>query len=70
MAVVKLYEFAVIKQPLEDDDGKIKESGELIVPLTPILATDESQATILASRAIPDEHIGDLDRITIAIRPF
>lgn len=68
--MLRIFEYAVIRQPLEDDDGKVTDPGTLIVPLTSVLAADEKQATLLASRAIPEEAMADLDRLTIAVRPF
>jgi hypothetical protein len=35
-----------------------------------LLAKDEKEVGILAARAIPSEYEEDLDRITIAVRPF
>lgn len=70
MSRQRIFEYAVIKQPLEDEDGKETEPAELVVPLTAIMAKDEKQATLLASRAIPDSEMGNLDRLDIAVRPF
>jgi hypothetical protein len=68
--MLKLYEYAVIQQPKLDKDGHEIESGKVIVEPTSELAKDEQQATLLAARAIPDEFIEDLDRITLVVRPF
>lgn len=67
---VRLYEYAVILQPKLDKDGDVKEEGKVVVNLTAILARDEEQATLLAGRAIPDEFLDRLDRLTVAVRPF
>lgn len=70
MSSLKIFEYAVVKQPLEDENGKETEPGTLVVPLTSVLARDEKQATLIASRAIPEEEMDNIDRLTIAVRPF
>lgn len=71
MAVeLKLYEYAVVKQPLFDKNGKQKEKGEVIVPITSVLAADDGQANLIAGRAIPEDQMGDLERLTLVVRPF
>lgn len=67
---LQIYEYAVILQPKEDKDGEVVEEGKLIVEPTTVLAADETQATLLAGRAIPEEFIDRLDRLTLAVRPF
>lgn len=66
---MKIFEYAVMKEPTKDE----KDGGAvtiLLVPITPIMAMDESQATMLAGRAIPEEELINVDRITVAVRPF
>lgn len=65
-----LWQYAVIKQPKEDKDGNVVEEGKVVVDPVTVLAADSDQATLLASRAIPEEEIGNLDRLTVAVRPF
>lgn len=67
---LKLYEYAVILQPKEDKDGDVIEDGKLIVEPTTVLAADDAQASLIAGRAIPEEHMDKLDRLTLAVRPF
>ena len=70
---MKLYEYAVIHNPLPTKDQK--ERGEtpksqLVVDVTRVLANNEKEAMMLAARAIPQEYTDSLDRVEIAIRPF
>jgi hypothetical protein len=67
--VTQIYEYAVIYEP----DEKAVELGDkpvLIVDVKRVLAGGESEAQILAARDIPEEYIGKLDQVTVAIRPF
>lgn len=68
--MLKIYEYAVIKQPLTDKNGKVTEKGEVIAPVTAVLAADDDQANLIAGRAIPEEHMNDLERLTLVVRPF
>jgi len=70
MKELRLFEYAVILQPLYDKDGAQKEKGEVVVTPIAILAADQEQATLLANRAIPDEFMDRLERLTVALRPF
>lgn len=70
---MKLYEFAVIYNPLPTKDQN--ERGEkpkstLLVDVTRALANDDKEAMMLAARAIPSEYTDKLDRLEIACRPF
>lgn len=70
---MKLYEYAVLYQPLPTKDQM--ERGEkpkatMIVPITSVLANNDKEAEMMAARAIPDSHTDKLDQLTIALRPF
>jgi hypothetical protein len=67
---LKLYEYAVICQPKTDKDGDVVEDGEVIVPVTAVLAKDEAQVNLLAARKIPEEFTTKLDRVQVVVRPF
>lgn len=67
---MKLYQYAVIKDERTDDNGKVVEKAKVVVDVTTILAKDNEQATLLAARAIPDEHMDDLERLQVVVRPF
>jgi hypothetical protein len=67
---LRLYEYAVIIQPKLDKDGETVEKGEVIVPVTTMLAKDESQVNLAAARQIPEEFTDKLDRVQVVVRPF
>ena len=67
---LKLFEYAVILQPRFNADDELVEDGMIVVDPTTVLAEDQSRATLLAGRAIPEDYIGKLDRLDIAVRPF
>lgn len=64
-----LYEFAIILQSKIDKDGETVQKAQLL-KRGEVLADDEQKATILVSREIPEEHLEDLERVTLAVRPF
>lgn len=66
----ELFEYAVILQAKLDKDGDPVEEAELLVSPTTVLANDEGQAQMIAARAIPEQHMGKLDRLTVVVRPF
>lgn len=68
--MAKLFEYAVFKDDKLDKEGDITESAVVLVPPTTVLAKDDKQVGMLAARAIGDEHMDDLDRIQIVVRPF
>lgn len=70
---MKLFEFAVIYNPLPTKDQNErgeKPKSELIVDITRVLANDEKEASMLAARSIPEAYTSKLDRVEIALRPF
>jgi hypothetical protein len=67
---VRLFEYAVILQPKEDKDGEEVEPGKLLVEPTTVLARDPDQAGMIAARAIPEDAIDKLDRLSVVVRPF
>ena len=68
--MLKLFEYAVILQPKLDRDGEVTEEGKVVVEPTSCLAKDESQASLIAGRAIPEDVIDKIDRLTLVVRPF
>ncbi len=67
---LQLFEFAVLIQPKLDRDGEVTEAGKIVVAPQAVLAEDQQKATLLAGRAIPEELIGELERLTLVVRPF
>lgn len=68
--MARLFEYAAILQPEEDEDGNVKEKAKLIVDVTRVLAESEQEVSIRAARELPNSVIEDLDRVEIIIRPF
>ena len=70
---MKLYEYAVIYNPLptkdENERGE-KPKSKLIVDVKRILSNGDKEAMMLAARDIPPEYTDKLDRVEIALRPF
>lgn len=69
----KLYEYAVIYHPPKkkhDDGTLVAPDAVLIVELTTKLARRPEDIAVLASRAIPEEHLKHLEDIEIIVRPF
>ena len=70
-----LFEYAIIFEGEKarvvkgEENGRWKRKPTLIA-CERILARDEQEAGIIAARAIPEKHVEELDRITIALRPF
>lgn len=64
---MKLFEYALLLHPKEKD-----EKGKTTILKSPstILAKDEKQAGMMIAREIPQEHMDDLERIDIIVRPF
>lgn len=69
MERAKLYEYAVILYPTEDE-AKAGKVGEIIVPKNSVLALTQQAAVVAASRAIPEKYLDKLDRVEVAVRPF
>lgn len=70
--MARLYEYAVLLEEKRDKDDELVEQAEVIVPVTQVLARDDSQASMLAARAIPEQYVdnGKLDRLVVVVRPF
>lgn len=66
---MKLYEFAVILDERREK-GKVAEPAEIVAGPEAVLARDDAQAQLLAARAIPEEFIDRIDRLTVVVRPF
>lgn len=70
---MKLYEYAVIYNPVptkEQADNFITPKSTLVVDVTRVLANNDKEAQIIATKSIPDEYMDKLDRLEIAVRPF
>lgn len=65
----KLYQYAVIWNPTEEQ-AKSGEKAKVLVEPATLLAKDDQQAYILAARKVPDDYLEQLDQVQIAVRPF
>lgn len=65
-----LFEYAIYVQPKYDKDGEVVEPGEVLIERTSVLLPSESQVEMVASRAIPDKYMDQLDRVRVVVRPF
>lgn len=70
---MNLYEIAVVfqgKKKNSSKDDSLWAKKPQILLFDRILARDEQEAGIFAARAIPEEYTEELDRVSIAVRPF
>ena len=65
----RIFQYAILLHPTEDENKKGVNSQILVEPKY-ITANDQQAATLLAARAIPEEHLDKLDRIEVAVQPF
>lgn len=71
--MAKLFEYAVLYHPKAKKDAsgnETKEKSSIIVDVTRILAENDREVSILASRQIPDDKMGELEQVEIVVRPF
>lgn len=69
MSDFTLFEYAVVLQPRKGKEGE-NDKPELLVAPSTVLVKDSAHAQTIAARAIPEEHIDNLERITVVVRPF
>ena len=64
-----LFQYAVLWHPTtkQAEDGQ---ASKLVVDITSVLASDENAVRTMASRAIPEEYLTQLDQIETKVRPF
>lgn len=66
---MKVYEYVIFLNP-KKKEGEPEEKARLLGDRKTILAANEKQAGIIASRDIPEEFIDRLEEIEVALRPF
>ena len=66
----KLFQYAVIVHPTEDGRKAGERSVLLVPPGDWILARNEQEVVMVATRKIPEEHMAHADRIEVAVAPF
>ena len=67
---LQLFEYVVYTQDKLDKDGEVTEKGSVIVPRTEVLLPSAAQVEMVASRAIPEKYMDELDRVRVVVRPF
>lgn len=67
----KVYEFVVVYNPpiLPDNNSAFKEEASIIAEGR-VLAVDDKVALLLAGRKIPEDYVGKIDNVSVAVRPF
>ncbi len=66
---MKLFQYAILWHPTDQQrkDGK---SDLIVKDISSLLQKDQSTALLAIARLIPEEYIGQLEQVEIAIRPF
>jgi putative ubiquitin-RnfH superfamily antitoxin RatB of RatAB toxin-antitoxin module len=67
---LRYFEYLILLHPATDKDGKDIGKTTILQAPKQELAKDEAQVGTLAARAIPAEHLENLDRVEIIVRPF
>ena len=66
----RLYQYAIIHHPAPEKTDEKPDPSVVLVEPTFVLARDDQGALIQASRAIPEDFLGVLEEVEIAVRPF
>jgi hypothetical protein len=67
---LRLFEYVVLLHPKTDKDGNETGKTSILKDVSRVLAKDDKQVGVLAAREIPNEHIENLERVEIIVRPF
>jgi hypothetical protein len=70
---MQVFEYLILLDETRDADGKVMDQAEILEDATRVLAKDQTQATTLASRKIPEDVFADqekFDRLVVVVRPF
>lgn len=67
---MKLFEYALILHPTEDEKKAGQVSKLVNGGIEHVLAGSEEQAVLMAGRSIPEDLLDKLDRMEVAVRPF
>ena len=68
-----VFEYLIMLEEKRDGDGNVTHPAEILTDVTRVLAKNQTQATTLASREIPDDIFDDqekFDRLVVVVRPF
>lgn len=70
---MRVFEYLIMLDEKRDADGNITAPAEILVDVKRVLATDQTKATTLAAREVPDGVFDDqekFDRLIVVVRPF
>lgn len=62
-----LYEYAIVHNPQFTKEGE-ESASTILIPVTQILASNDREASIVATRAIPDDYVGKIDQVDVLVR--
>lgn len=65
---MKLFEYAVIYLPEDEDGNVVKADARVVVPPTTKLATSDKVVAMQAAKEIPESL--DLEFVQVVVRPF
>jgi hypothetical protein len=68
--MAQLFEYAVFLDDKRDKDGEIVDEAKVLVEPTTVLAASQEHVAMLAARAVPEEHVANIDRVKVVVRPF
>lgn len=69
----KLFEYAILYHPkvVRDTQGNETQGPDVLVKdITSVLAGSDKEVAMRAAREIPEEYLGRLDQVEIAVRPL
>jgi hypothetical protein len=66
---MQLFDYAIIVAEKKNKDGETVEKA-YVAKRGDVLAKDLEKATLIAGRDIPEDLLEDLERVTLAVRPF
>lgn len=66
---MELFQYSILYTP-KKTDKKTDVKAKVLVDVTNVIAENAQQATILASRAIPEAYLDRLEDVVLAVRPF
>jgi hypothetical protein len=67
---MKLYQFAALFHPSDDERKEEKKKDEIVVALKTVLAPNDQAAALMCGREIPQEYMDKLHQIEVLVRPF
>jgi hypothetical protein len=66
---VKLFQYVIFYVPTEEET-KTGKKPEVLVDIKNVLASEERNVVVMASRDIPSDYLNRLENVNIVVRPF